>query len=481
MYSWVCIPLCCGASTRKQMCDIFPLHTFAETPGSGKLFQLMFLLFSMTPLRSINLWFCLICTVLQPLVAQTFSFSGKIANTHAIHLRLQRKGNTLSGGYYYDKVGSVLLLSGTIDSKNSVTLKEQDEHRHTTGTFSGSIKGNDFSGTWKGKYNKSMTFTLSRDTSTSFSRTYTGSINNRYRVQMMLMRKGNELSGMYYYERTGLDIPLRGTLRSDDTFVMDEFTEDGAKQATFTGRINADYSLSGTWAKEANNSMPFNLSLNQQMLRRVKEFSNKGCVEVFSRIRTETSKNKKSTLSIEYPQIRGMKDYALQQQVNKLFLPPRELRVQDEDESTTEQSFDVPCNSDSILSIRQYLYWYNAGAAHPNHATAGTHIDLRTAKAFSFKDVFRSTSYKALAKLAEKKILTAFEAQKLEDILFESSLVLGDSTDMFITTAGITLNFDPYEIAAYAAGDINVEFTWDEIADFIKPDSPVWQLMQKHR
>src|ERR1044072_8334670 len=74
-------------------------------------------------------------------------------------MRLVRAGDRRSGTYAYEKVGTNINLSGTIDGKGNFTLRESDNGGSQTGEFKGTWKESDsypgamLDGTWK-KTNK---------------------------------------------------------------------------------------------------------------------------------------------------------------------------------------------------------------------------------------------------------------------------------------------------------------------------------------
>jgi hypothetical protein len=63
-------------------------------------------------------------------------------------MTLSQNGKSLSGSYYYEKVGKPITLSGGINGQQ-FTLKEYDENGKSTGTFSGRFVTSDtIEGTW---------------------------------------------------------------------------------------------------------------------------------------------------------------------------------------------------------------------------------------------------------------------------------------------------------------------------------------------
>src|SRR5689334_10045593 len=75
-------------------------------------------------------------------------FSGAINRSIRIKMTLSQNGKSLSGSYYYEKVGKPITLSGGINGQQ-FTLKEYDENGKSTGTFSGRFVTSDtIEGTW---------------------------------------------------------------------------------------------------------------------------------------------------------------------------------------------------------------------------------------------------------------------------------------------------------------------------------------------
>jgi hypothetical protein len=70
-------------------------------------------------------------------VAQTKFFKGSIGSALGLHMKLVRQGDSLSGNYFYQKVGTRIDLKGTIDSQGNVSLEEFDPSGKQTGVFKG--------------------------------------------------------------------------------------------------------------------------------------------------------------------------------------------------------------------------------------------------------------------------------------------------------------------------------------------------------
>ena len=64
-------------------------------------------------------------------------FKGSIGSTLGLQMKLVREGEKLTGSYFYQKVGTPISLSGTIDKNGNVVLDEFDSGGHQTGVFKG--------------------------------------------------------------------------------------------------------------------------------------------------------------------------------------------------------------------------------------------------------------------------------------------------------------------------------------------------------
>jgi len=70
-------------------------------------------------------------------VAETRFFDGSIGNALDLQMKLVREADKLSGSYFYQKVGTRIQLSGSIDKEGNVTLEEYDNNGKQSGVFKG--------------------------------------------------------------------------------------------------------------------------------------------------------------------------------------------------------------------------------------------------------------------------------------------------------------------------------------------------------
>jgi hypothetical protein len=166
-------------------------------------------------------------------------FSGAINRSIRIKMTLSQSGKTLSGSYYYEKVGKPITLSGSINGQQ-FTLKEYDASGNNTGTFSGRFVTPDtIEGSWSNA-DASKTYPFSLNAGGAATRTPTstpGSVDGKYE---RLDAKGRieKDSGAELNVETQADGMIR--VEGDATLVINAKTGN-----VRTGEISASAKLNG--------------------------------------------------------------------------------------------------------------------------------------------------------------------------------------------------------------------------------------------
>ena len=70
-------------------------------------------------------------------------FEGSIGNTLGLQMKLVRDSTSLTGSYFYRKVGTKINLKGTVDLEGNLMLEEFDSNGKSTGVFRGLWKTNE--------------------------------------------------------------------------------------------------------------------------------------------------------------------------------------------------------------------------------------------------------------------------------------------------------------------------------------------------
>lgn len=193
-------------------------------------------------------------------------------------------------------------------------------------------------------------------------------------------------------------------------------------------------------------------------------------------------------VKIYYPQISGLENSEVQEKINS-FLESEFMQakswfddfVADTDYTSEfppdwvfsfETDFRVSFNSKKFLSIVLDYYEFTGGA-HGNYYSVGYNIYTFDGKVVTLTDILKSNSLQALSEFCSEEILNMFNSNTLNEAgLFEDELNLSDDQDFYIIPDALVIQFDPYEIAPYAMGSIEVELIFSKIKNILKENLP---------
>jgi len=137
------------------------------------------------------------------------------------------------------------------------------------------------------------------------------------------------------------------------------------------------------------------------------------------------------------------------------------------------RQFTVIENTRKIFTIAHSEQSY-AGGAHPNSFTNWYNFNPSTGRQITLDHIFKPGYNKKLNQLAEKK----FRKRKnvpagtsLEDAgyLFKDNIFYLPN-NFRLNDKGILFRYNPYEVASYAEGAIEIQLTWAEISDVISDE-----------
>lgn len=132
-----------------------------------------------------------------------------------------------------------------------------------------------------------------------------------------------------------------------------------------------------------------------------------------------------------------------------------------------ETGFDVKLINESFLSIVLNHYEFTGGA-HGNFYSVGYTIDFKSGNLLTLEDVLNPSSIDEISRLCEKKILQTYDAETLTDAgLFEDNIELNSEQDFYLLNDALVLQFDPYEIAPFSMGNIDIILPFSEIKEHI--------------
>jgi Protein of unknown function (DUF3298)/Deacetylase PdaC len=325
---------------------------------------------------------------------------------------------------------------------------------------------------------------------------FRGTIAGSLSIEMILVRDGERLNGNYFYPKVGKNIALAGTVDKDGNVSMTETDENSKPTGTFKGKWkpatdSPDSSLSeieGKWAKPDGSKETDFLVMQQPI-----ELGD--LVRVVPKVIREANKEKLYEVEAEYPQIEGdarfdgfnrearmliQKDIAgfksseMPQADDGTGDLPAETQT-----STLNAGYDFRYATNDLISLEFGEGTYSRGAAHGNFLTQVLNYDVRNGKKLALADLFIPKS-KYLGTISAYCIKELKERAKKEDsMIFEDSLETGagPNADNYrawaVTKKGLWITFDPYQVAAYAAGSQYILIPYSALKDIIKPDGPI--------
>ena len=328
---------------------------------------------------------------------------------------------------------------------------------------------------------------------------FKGSIGSALGLQMKLVRDGDQLTGTYFYQKVGTKIDVRGNVDSSGNIVLEEFDANGKQTGLFKGVWKTGdkglIEIAGNWTKP-NSSKGTAFSLEQEPI----EFTNG--IEIIARQIKENNKKLKYEIDAEYPQLTGSTDPNVEKfnkaahglvakQVNAFRAQMTESAgeenpVASETGSDLGAGYTIALAKDDLISVQFDIGGYSAGAAHPNSYTDVINFDLRNGKQLKLADLFKPGA-KYLQALSGYCIqdLKKQSIQKGDDGMLDDDWIQrGAGTDpnnfrsWTITSNGIGINFDSYQVGPYAAGPQYVLVPYSALKEIIKPDGPAAQFVK---
>lgn len=125
--------------------------------------------------------------------------------------------------------------------------------------------------------------------------------------------------------------------------------------------------------------------------------------------------------------------------------------------------------ADSVVCYKMVAYIYSGGA-HPITVTTATSFSLKNGQPIRPVDLFRPETTSALIDRLTQRLMEMQNAESIEELQEMGFLTIADmfvSTDMLLESRKIVFHYDPYELAPYVFGDIDIEFSYDELFDLM--------------
>jgi hypothetical protein len=126
-----------------------------------------------------------------------------------------------------------------------------------------------------------------------------------------------------------------------------------------------------------------------------------------------------------------------------------------------------------LLSLTFFHYNYSGGA-HGNYGSTGASYDLRTGKRLRFDDIFRPEAAQQLPALlgrAVRPLVGLAPGDPLDKQLFVKQMPV--THNVLLTNGGALFIYQPYEIAAYAQGEVRVFLPLAAIRSLLREGLPL--------
>lgn len=131
----------------------------------------------------------------------------------------------------------------------------------------------------------------------------------------------------------------------------------------------------------------------------------------------------------------------------------------------------VACQKDEHLCMEVMVEDYTGGA-HEYAYSQMLNMDLKNRKVLSLEDLFTDDFHETLCDRILERLLKDYRASDLEELEDKGIGVLGPiepSNNFILSDKTITFIFNPYDIASWADGRIDVELELSDLKDILKP------------
>ena len=318
----------------------------------------------------------------------------------------------------------------------------------------------------------------------------TGNI-DKYPVTFLLHRINEDFTGTYYYHSSGTPMDIAGKLEKDGSLKLIYLANDEANNEIIQGSFK-DSVFSGTW--QSNGKMltmrvaqpkeapPIGfdyiwthgarkITNKEQHLQHIDEYNYDGRA-----VWPVAGSTHPATKVIQQTIRESLGGKNTSDEPGKILLAHKNqyMNPQTEDDSLfyeISEAVDIVYADNRLLVLANSSFSYTGGA-HGNYGTSYDNVDLQRGRKLTLNDVMDSSAAsKTVEKLLAKEFVRKFpldEDQKLRDVLLVEKIEL--TQNFMLTGKGIAFNYTPYEIAAYAYGQIVLFIPYKVIAAYLKPE-----------
>ena len=326
---------------------------------------------------------------------------------------------------------------------------------------------------------------------------------NNLKIEMTLVRDGERVSGSYFYPKVGKNIELNGTVDKDANVDLREKDDSGKETGIFKGKWKTAVepyelgmaNIAGKWSRP-DGAKETTFELTQQPI----DFS-AAAARFVAKVIKEANKQSRYRIDVVYPQIEGDARFdkfnkEARAMVTKNVAAFKTSETSNETDagseipaetqtSTLDSDYQIRLAADDLISIEFTESAYSRGAAHPNSHTTVLNYDVRNGKKLALADLFNAKSnyVKVISDYCIKDLKQQAKKEKdsmlTDDMIQSGASARAENFNAWtITKQGLWITFDPYQVAAYAAGPQQVLVPYSALKDLIKADGPISPFAQ---
>lgn len=303
---------------------------------------------------------------------------------------------------------------------------------------------------------------------------------DKYPIEMTLEISGNEVEGVYRYTSQKNSLDLKGELTEAGEYRLAEYDPEGTKTGLLFGVSEFQGRFTGTWAKPDSSGKLMLLMFPKEVItHNASEYAPAKLRYDVNHIHEE-SPGKTCEIDIYYPYFYDFPD-GVAERINSELMGPSEADIaerlkecQSDDEpdemsSIVSEGFQINGFVGPIMSINYDFYAYFSGAAHGNYGSDTYNFDMRTGQKLMPKDLFVEGYEAGLGEAIKERMMEVYG----EEFEYFSYGGVDEKQEYQLFKDSLNVFFDPYEIAPYASGRVEVRLGYDELERFIKADGPL--------
>lgn len=148
-----------------------------------------------------------------------------------------------------------------------------------------------------------------------------------------------------------------------------------------------------------------------------------------------------------------------------------------------ERSLSVLFNSNQLLSIGCFQYDYTGGI-HGYYFAEYYNYQLPSLAPIVLDDLIEVEMYDQVASLLIKQLCKQYEVASvvgLDGIGFFNATEIALTDNISLSSDSLAFHYQPYEIAAYAFGAVEVKLAYNDLKPYLKSDNPLNSLYQVGR